>query len=95
LALAAVVLNAAYPDRFSSAEAQQMRTLLPRVPGAEQAALKAALSEHTRARMQAEQRERLQNGIETQLLELPYLFVERIGRAELEQLAERLEAHLS
>ena len=55
------------------------------------AALGAALSEHDRAARQREQLARLADGLGQVPLELPYLFAEQIGLAELELLADGLE----
>ncbi len=54
------------------------------------AALDAALSEHARAQIQREQLERLREGLGTELVELPYLFTEQIGEAEIEELSDSL-----
>ena len=57
------------------------------------AALGAALSEHARARSQAEQLQRLRDGLGAAgppLVTLPYLFAESIGPGELARLADAL-----
>jgi anion-transporting ArsA/GET3 family ATPase len=94
LALDAVIVNALYPDRFSDDE----RELLERVRGRSRSpltsdALGAALSEHARARSQAEQHQRLRAALGPggpPLTTLPYLFAEEIGPGELELLADAL-----
>ena len=94
LALDAVIVNALYPDRFSDDE----RELLERARSRSRspltsAALGAALSEHARARSQAEQHQRLRDALGADgppLVTLPYLFAEEIGPGELEQLADAL-----
>jgi anion-transporting ArsA/GET3 family ATPase len=93
--LDAVIVNARYPDRFSEAERarlQRARTKA-RSPLA-YADIGAALSEHARALTQAEQFQRLRAGLGRELVELPYLFAEDIGRPELESLADALGAGL-
>jgi anion-transporting ArsA/GET3 family ATPase len=101
LALDAVILNALYPDRFAAAELETLAGLNGLVGERDAAcsalatsAVRAALSEHARASTQREQRDRLRDGLEAPPLELPYLFCERIGPAELEALADVLQDHL-
>jgi anion-transporting ArsA/GET3 family ATPase len=94
--LDAVIVNALYPERFSDAE----RTRLQRARAKAKSplanvALGAALSEHARARTQAEQLQRLRDGLGGELVALPYLFAEQIGQPELESLADALDAGLS
>jgi anion-transporting ArsA/GET3 family ATPase len=96
LTLDATVVNACYPQRFSARE----RTALEKARrGAKQpltgAALGAALSEHARMQAQREQLARLREGLATELVELPYLFAESLGRPELDQLADSLEGGLA
>ena len=94
LGLDAVIVNALYPDRFSDADREQ----LARARGRSRsplttAALRAALSEHARARSQAEQHQRLREGLGAggpPLVTLPYLFAEEIGPGELALLADAL-----
>jgi anion-transporting ArsA/GET3 family ATPase len=93
--LDAVIVNARYPERFSDAD----RTRLQRARNKTQSplanvALGAALSEHSRARIQTEQLQRLRDGLARELVELPYLFAEQIGRPELEELADALDPGL-
>jgi anion-transporting ArsA/GET3 family ATPase len=95
LALDAVIVNALYPDRFSNDESD----LLERARGRSRsplttAALGAALSEHARARSQAEQHQRLRDAlgpVGPPVIALPYLFAEEIGPGELELLADALD----
>ena len=94
LALDAVILNALYPDRFSDDEHEQLERARSRSRSPlTSAALGAALSEHARARSQAEQHQRLRDGLGDEgppVITLPYLFAEQIGPGELEQLADAL-----
>ncbi len=90
-----MIVNARYPERFSEAD----RTRLQRARTKAQtplatAALGAALSEHSRARTQTEQLQRLRDGLARELVELPYLFAEQIGRPELASLADALDEGL-
>jgi anion-transporting ArsA/GET3 family ATPase len=94
LALDAVIVNALYPDRFSDDECEQLERARARSRSPlTSAALGAALSEHARARSQAEQHQRLRKGLGADgppLVTLPYLFAEEIGPTELELLADVL-----
>ena len=95
ITLDAVIVNARYPERFSDGD----RTRLQRARTKAQSpladvALGAALSEHSRARTQTEQLQRLRDGLARELVELPYLFAEQIGQPELESLADALDAGL-
>jgi len=95
LELEAVIINARYPERFDEREARRLASLAAdAAANGTRGALRAAVSEHARARAQAEQIERLRAGLRAPVLELPYLFCEQLGRGELEQLADELEAAL-
>jgi anion-transporting ArsA/GET3 family ATPase len=96
LALEATVVNACYPQRFSARE----RTALAKARArATQpltgAAIGAALSEHDRMKAQREQLARLREGLGTEVVELPYVFAESVGRPELDQLADSLQDGLA
>jgi hypothetical protein len=96
LALELTIVNMLYPERFSAAEHKRLQTAHRRSKSElAGAALGAALSEHTRGRAQHEQLERLRDGLGTDLVELPYLFAEELGRPELEQLADSLNSGLA
>jgi anion-transporting ArsA/GET3 family ATPase len=95
LALDAVIINARYPERFEQAEAERMAALATdALANGSRGALRAAVSEHVRARAQAEQIDRLRADLRAPVLELPYLFCEQLGRGELEQLADELDSAL-
>jgi anion-transporting ArsA/GET3 family ATPase len=91
LKLDAVVVNAVYPSRFHNVDLADLGSALAktRSPLA-RSALRAAQSEHARAAIQREQEERLRDGLEVPFVALPYLFAERLGRAELDALADAL-----
>ena len=96
LCLDATIVNACYPQRFSARERAALekarkRALRP-LTGA---AIGAALSEHDRMQTQRTQLARLRDGLATEVIELPYLFAEAVGRSELEQLADALAAGLT
>ena len=96
LALDAVIANARYPERFDDRLCAKLDDALRRTESPlVRAALKAALSEHARAAAQREQLQRLSEGLEIEPTELPYLFAEQLGPAELGMLADALEAGLA
>jgi anion-transporting ArsA/GET3 family ATPase len=94
--LDAVVVNSLYPERFDTADMELLgATFDDAAPAPVLAAVRAAISEHARVAMQRAQSARLREGLGTDVLELPYLFVDGIGRPELERLADVLERALS
>ena len=96
LALEATIVNSCYPERFAAGERPALERARERARSPlARTALAAAVSEQTRAEIQHEQLERLRDGLGTELIELPYLFAEEMGRAELEQLADSLDAGLA
>jgi anion-transporting ArsA/GET3 family ATPase len=96
LDLDAVIVNALYPQRFEDDQLTRLEAALARTASPlARAALRAALSEHARAAGQREQRERLSDGLAVELLELPYVFADHLGRPELTLLADALEAELA
>jgi hypothetical protein len=90
MAVDRIVVNGVYPERFSGEEATRLESLDARGSPAAQAAVRAALSEHRRARLQRSQLGRLRRGVDAPVTTLPYLFAPELGREELEQLARRL-----
>jgi anion-transporting ArsA/GET3 family ATPase len=96
LELDAVIINALYPSRFAPDEAAALTSALDScgTPLA-RAALRAALSEHARAATQRDQQARLGEGLGLDLIELPYVFADELGRNELELLADALAAGLN
>ena len=72
------------PERFVADEVAALAGAL----GATQSplgrsALEAALSEQARAVTQRAQAARLREGLDTPLIELPYLFADHVGRSEM------------
>ena len=95
LALDLVVVNALYPARFDADEIAELDSALARTRSPlARSALRAALSEHARAATQREQRDRLGERVNGRLVELPYVFADRVGLPELEELAGALETAL-
>jgi anion-transporting ArsA/GET3 family ATPase len=96
LTLEATIVNACYPQRFSARERTALEKARKRAePPLVGAALRAALSEHARMQTQREQLARLREGLATEIVELPYLFAESVGRPELDQLADSLATGLT
>ena len=96
LPLDATIVNACYPQRFTALERAALEKARKRASRPlTGAAIGAALSEHDRMQTQREQLERLRDGLATEVIELPYLFAEALGPAELEQLADALAAGLA
>ncbi len=95
LELDAVILNALYPSRFDQDETDELSGVLTRTRSRlARSALSAALSEHARAEIQHEQRDRLARELGMPLIELPYVFCEQLGVDELESLADVLDETL-
>jgi anion-transporting ArsA/GET3 family ATPase len=91
----AMIVNALYPARFDETEIAELTGALEHTDApVARGALTAALSEHARGVAQREQRDRLASGLGLDLIELPYLFADHIGRVELELLADGLEEAL-
>jgi anion-transporting ArsA/GET3 family ATPase len=95
LTLETVIVNGRYPHRFSASDRKKLaaarRQAASPVAGS---ALGAALSEAARADRQGEQLERLREGLDTPLIELPYLFAEELGSEQLASLADALDRGL-
>jgi anion-transporting ArsA/GET3 family ATPase len=96
LQLDAVIVNALYPARFDEVQVTQLGAALVHSESPlARAALRAALSEHARAATQRDQRSRLRKRLRMELIELPYVFADHLGRPELELLADALEEGLA
>jgi anion-transporting ArsA/GET3 family ATPase len=87
-----VVVNALLPDRFSAEEAERIEAVNGGAPEVA-AALRAALSEHRRARGQRVQLRRLKKEV-PDAVTLPYLFEPELGLREFERLSVELERKL-
>jgi anion-transporting ArsA/GET3 family ATPase len=94
--LDAVIVNALYPERFDEDEVAELELALEgcQSPLA-RSALRAALSEHARALTQQEQEDRLREGLPIPLIELPHVFADELGRAELNILTDALEGEFT
>jgi len=88
---AAVVVNAVHADRFSDRQARSIAKALRDTPSPPaRAALRAARSQHSRARIQAEQLERLRAGLDVDPVVLPFIVSSNGERAVFEELADTL-----
>jgi hypothetical protein len=90
-----LVVNALYPERFTDDEAERIEQAAESngSPGVE-AALKAALFEHHRARTQRAEVARLTEEIGHEPVTLPYLFEPELNLDSFERLAADLERSL-
>jgi anion-transporting ArsA/GET3 family ATPase len=95
LSLDRVIVNALYPERFGP---RQATTLSRALEGAgtpvARAALRAALSEHRRARAQREQVARLEEATGGEAVKLPFVFEPELGPEQFEALSRELEVAL-
>jgi anion-transporting ArsA/GET3 family ATPase len=85
-----VYMNALYPERFSNGEAERLEGERPQADGAVREALRAAVSEHRRARSQRAQLERLRRQVSTPVKTLPFIFQPELGVEDARELAARL-----
>jgi anion-transporting ArsA/GET3 family ATPase len=90
IAVDRVYMNAVYPERFSSEEAERLAQLSDEEEGVARAAIRAALSEHERARSQRAQLARLRRRVEAPVKTLPFLFEPELGVESARRLAGRL-----
>jgi hypothetical protein len=86
------VVNALYPERFSDDEAERIEQAASSngSPGVE-AALRAALFEHHRARTQRAELARLRDELGRDPITLPFLFEPELNLDSFEQLSAALE----
>jgi len=96
LGLDAVVVNALYPERFADDEAEQIEQAAAANGSspAVDAALRAAILEHHRARSQRVELERLRSELHRDPLTLPFLFKPELDLDSFDVLSTDLEAIL-
>jgi anion-transporting ArsA/GET3 family ATPase len=96
LGLDAVVVNALYPERFGDDEAEQIEQAAAANGSspAVDAALRAAILEHHRARSQRVELERLREELGRDPLTLPFLFQPELDMRSFETLSTELEVVL-
>jgi anion-transporting ArsA/GET3 family ATPase len=96
LGLDAIIVNGLYPERFSAQEAKTLRAAAADgLPPEASAAVRAALSEHERARTQRTHVRRLRREADAPVYTLPFLFEAEVGLVEYRLLATRLGRSLS
>jgi hypothetical protein len=83
-----IVVNGVFPDRFSDADAEQLRALAQPEPPA--GALHAVLAQHHRARTHAGRVRWLREHTATPIVTLPFIFATQIGRPQYARLARAL-----
>ena len=95
LGLEAIIVNGVWPSRFSDEDIDAIRAASANGHDPEAAAaLRAALAEHDRARMQRGHLKRLTKESGTKVVTLPYLFASELGLPEYQLLADDLAAEL-
>jgi anion-transporting ArsA/GET3 family ATPase len=94
MAIDRVVVNAVFPQRFSSAEAERLRSLDGRGSSSASAALRAALAKHKHARGQRSLLRRLRRHVRAPVITLPHVFEPELGVVDLERLGAELERKL-
>ena len=96
MGLDAVVVNGLYPERYTKAEATMLRSAAKNGLEPEAlAAVRAALAEHERSRLQQAHVRRLRKEAGAPVLELPLLFEPQVGLDEYQYLAEELDGALA
>jgi anion-transporting ArsA/GET3 family ATPase len=88
-----IVVNALHPARFNRDEVQRLEGVATDRRAAA-AAVRAALSEHRRARAEHAQLRRLRRGASAPVVTLPRVFEPELGREDIERLSAELERRL-
>ena len=91
IAVDRVYMNALYPQRFSDQEAEKIQSAADGRDAAVGSALRAAASEHRRARSHRAQLERLRERVGTAVETLPFVFEPELGVESLRELATELD----
>lgn len=89
LDIALGVVNSLEPEYFNGDDIAKLRKAEPIAP------IEAAILQSERADRQMEQYERLAKELKRPLIDLPFLYEKAIGRAELNELADKLSTDLS
>ena len=94
-----IFMNGIYPKLFTEAEAETVRERYEQeisknghngIDVVRRAALRAALSEHRRAKAHREQLRRLKQGAGQDVVQLPFLFEPQIDMSAVEKLADSI-----
>jgi anion-transporting ArsA/GET3 family ATPase len=97
IAIDAIVVNAVHPTRFRPEEVRALEAAASRAggaPPAASAALRAALSEHRRARGEHAQVRRLRRAVDAPVTTLPRVFEPELHREDIDRLSRELERKL-
>ena len=90
-----IVVNALHPKRFSAEEVRRLEAASGEdAAKPARAALRAALSEHRRARAEHSQLRRLRRAASAPVVTLPRVFEPELGRDDIERLSAELERRL-
>jgi anion-transporting ArsA/GET3 family ATPase len=92
--LAAVVVNAVLPERYSGAEAEQLEKLNGEGGPATREAVATALAAHARAKEQRSQVARLKRELTAPVITLPFLLTPEVDVDGLREVAAELERKL-
>ena len=92
--LAAVVVNAVLPERYSNAEAEQLDGVNGQGGPATREAVATALAAHARAKEQHSQIARLKRALDAPVVTLPFLLTPEVDIEGLHTLAAELERKL-
>jgi anion-transporting ArsA/GET3 family ATPase len=90
MAVDRVYMNALYPERFAKDDAKELERALDAADGPARAAIRAALSEYTRARSQRAQLQRLKRRVSSPVKTLPFIFKPSLDVQSLERLVGAL-----
>ncbi|HYI36624.1 MAG TPA: ArsA family ATPase [Thermoleophilaceae bacterium] len=92
--LAAVIVNAVLPERYSNDEAEKLQSLDGQGGPATREAVATALIAHSRAREQRSQIGRLRRAVDVPVITLPFLLTPEVDLDGLRTLAAELERKL-
>ena len=92
--LAAVVVNAVLPERYSNSEAEQLDSVNGQGGPATREAVATALAAHARAKEQHSQIARLKRALDAPVITLPFLLTPEVDVDGLRELAAELERKL-
>jgi anion-transporting ArsA/GET3 family ATPase len=83
-----IYMNGLYPKRFDKDEAKELSEQLDNAGDGARLAIRAAISEHRRAKSQRDQLKRLKSRVSAPVRNLPFVFKPQLEVSELELLAE-------
>jgi len=83
-------MNALYPERFDKDDAKELEELLDRAEDGARLAVRAAVSEHRRAKSQRDQLKRLKSRVSAPVSNLPFVFKPKLEVSDLELLSESI-----